>query len=109
MYHLICKRTLRRAARDHGRTPRALLALLLLLATQGRPRSAPIVLIVFDDAAVESRFPGVARDLIDQTRVDVPMWVTHREAVEREGPMGEVWRAPDTLDPTSIFGRKVSE
>ena len=77
-----------------------------------RPRDdhgvQPIVLIVFNDATVESRFLGVARDLMDQTRVDVPLWVSHSESVEREGPMGEVWRAPDTLDPTFIFRTKGS-
>ena len=72
-------------------------------------RGLPIVLIVFNDATVESRFLGVARDLMDQTRVDVPLWVSHSESVEREGPMGEVWRSPDTLEPTAIFGRQVHE
>ncbi|MXX53497.1 MAG: hypothetical protein F4Z35_06090 [Dehalococcoidia bacterium] len=72
-------------------------------------RGLPIVLIVFNDTTVESRFLGVARDLMDQTRVDVPLWVSNSESVEREGPMGEVWRSPDTLEPTAIFGRQVHE
>ena len=72
-------------------------------------RGLPIVLIVFNDTTVESRFLGVARDLMDQTRVDVPLWVSNSESVEREGPMGEAWRSPDTLEPTAIFGRQVHE
>ena len=59
--------------------------------------------MVFNDATVESRFLGVARDLMDQTRVEVPLWVSNSEPVQREGPMGKVWRFPDTFEPISLF------
>ena len=68
-----------------------------------------VVLIVFNDTAVESRSLSVARDLMNQARVDVPLWVSHSQAVERKGPMGEVCRGPDSLEPTAIFGRQVRE
>ena len=67
----------------------------------------PLVLIVFDDALMESRFLGIARREIARTRVDLPLWVSHREMLERVGPLGKAWRSPDVLVPAYAFGRAV--
>lgn len=63
----------------------------------------PVVLIVFDDVLVESRFLGVARKEMARTRIDLPLWVSHREVLEREGPLGKAWRSPDVLEATYAF------
>ncbi len=63
----------------------------------------PVVLIVFDDVLVESRFLGVARREMARTRIDLPLWVSHREVLEEEGPLGRAWRSPDVLEATYAF------
>ena len=54
----------------------------------------PAVLIVFDDEIAQTHFLRVAREEIDRTRVDVPLWVSHKEAIDALGPLGRAWRAP---------------
>ena len=63
----------------------------------------PLPLIVFDDALAEANFLGVARRELERTRVDVPLWVSHRELVEDVGPLGKAWRNPDVLEPGYAF------
>ena len=63
----------------------------------------PIVLMVFDDVGVESRFLGVAREEMRRAKVEVPLWVSHREVLKESGPLGRVWRSPDVLAPAHAF------
>ena len=63
----------------------------------------PIVLIVFDDKLVESRFLGVARREVRRTMVKLPLCVSHSKALEEKGPLGPVWRNHDYLEPTYAF------
>ena len=63
----------------------------------------PIVLIVFDDKLVESRFLGVARREVARTVVELPLWVSHSNAIKEKGPLGPVWRNHDILEPTYAF------
>lgn len=63
----------------------------------------PLVLILFDDPLVEARFHAVARSELARARVKVPLWVSHREALERVGPLGPAWRNPDVLEPACAF------
>ncbi len=63
----------------------------------------PLVLMVFDDPLVEARFLGVARSELEMTRVDVPLWVSHREALEENGPLGPAWRNPEILEVACAF------
>ena len=65
----------------------------------------PVVLIVFDDVLVESRFLGVARREMARTRIDLPLWVSHKEALEKEGPLGKAWRNPEVLEATYAFSK----
>ena len=58
----------------------------------------PLVLIVFDDELAESNFHGVARREMDRAGVDVPLWVSHADILEKVGPLGKAWRDPDVLD-----------
>ena len=64
----------------------------------------PLVLIVFDDSLAEARFHAVARSEIARAEVTVPLWVSHRQALEHAGPLGAVWRSPDVLEPVCAFG-----
>ena len=64
----------RRPADDHGRRP--------------------AVLVAFDDDLAAHHFLRVARLEMSSARVEVPLLVSHRGLLEREGPLGEAWRAP---------------
>ena len=66
----------------------------------------PLVLIVFDDHLVEANFLGVARMEMKRTGVKLPLWVSHKEMIEKEGPMGRAWRSPDCLEYMEAFGKK---
>ena len=68
----------------------------------------PIVLIVFDDELVASRFLGVARNEMARAGVKLPLWVSDRRMLERVGPLGKAWRSPDVLEPTYVFAREGS-
>ena len=54
----------------------------------------PSVLVVFDDDIPATHFLRVAREQMQAGRVSVPLWVSHREAVDRMGPLGRAWRTP---------------
>ncbi len=69
----------------------------------------PVVLMVFDDAAVEARFLVVARREMARARVRVPLFVSHRERLEHEGPLGAAWRRPGVLEPAYAFARPAKE
>ena len=55
----------------------------------------PLVLVVFDDPVAPAHFLEVARREMARVRVPLPLLASHRELVEREGPLGAVWLAPD--------------
>ena len=52
----------------------------------------PTVLVVFDDELAANHFLRVARRETARARVDVPLFVSHRSLLEREGPLGNAWR-----------------
>ena len=54
----------------------------------------PVVLVVFDDDIAQTHFLRVAQDEMDRLRTAVPLLASHRELVEREGPLGRAWFAP---------------
>ena len=63
------------------------------------------VLIVFDDEIAHTHFLRVAREETHESRVNVPLCVSHREAVGALGPLGRAWRgsgdpeSPQALPP----------
>ena len=63
----------------------------------------PMVLIVFDDPLAEANFLGVARREMERAKVGVPLWVSHRERLEKMGPLGKAWRNPDVMEPSHAF------
>ena len=64
----------------------------------------PVLLVVFDDPLAEARFLGVARDQVEQSRVEVPLWVSNRVMLEKEGPLGRAWRNLRSETPGHAFG-----
>ena len=63
----------------------------------------PLVLIVFDDPLAEANFLGVARREMEHSGVSLPLWVSHRERLEKMGPLGKAWRNPDVMEPSHAF------
>ena len=63
----------------------------------------PVALIVFDDFLAEGNFLGVARREMERAGVNVPLWVSYRELLERVGPLGKAWRSPEVLETMSPF------
>ena len=57
----------------------------------------PAVLIVFDDDLAAIHFLRVAREEMESAEVEVPLWVSHRRAMQELGPLGRAWRR--TADP----------
>ncbi|MXW25527.1 MAG: hypothetical protein F4Z77_04405 [Dehalococcoidia bacterium] len=53
----------------------------------------PDVLVVFEDELAAHHFLGVARREIARGGVDLPILVSHRALIEREGPLGRGWAA----------------
>ena len=62
----------------------------------------PAVLVVFDDDLAAHHFLRVARAEMNSARVDLPLWVSHRPALELEGPLGNAWRS-HSADPASAL------
>ncbi len=54
----------------------------------------PDVLVVFDDDIAHTHFLRVAREEMGARGVTVPLWVSHREAIDELGPLGRAWRTP---------------
>ena len=63
----------------------------------------PLVLVVFDDDLAASHFLRVAADEMRRAGVRVPLWVSHRNALERSGPLGAAWQAPGRWEPSCPF------
>ena len=55
----------------------------------------PVVLVVFHEELTATHFLRVAGEGMDRAGVEVPLLVSHRELVEREGPLGWAWLVPD--------------
>ena len=63
----------------------------------------PYVLVVFDDEIAHTHFLRVAREEMQARRVTVPLWVSHRAAIEELGPLGRAWRTPgDWQSPQAL-------
>ena len=59
----------------------------------------PGVLVVLDDDIAQTHFLRLAREEMQAQGVNVPLWVSHRAAVQQSGPLGRAWRTPG--DPES--------
>ena len=61
----------------------------------------PIVLVVFDDELAASHFLRVAREEMERAGVEVPLWVSHKAALERQGPLERGFLKSASLNPAS--------
>ena len=65
----------------------------------------PAVLIVFDGELAAAHFLRVAREEMERTGVEVPLWVSHKAAIEDLGPLEPAaWRKAGEAGPGSAFG-----
>ena len=58
----------------------------------------PSVLVVFEEHIAQTHFLRLAREEMQDHGVKVPLWVSHREAIEQLGPLGQAWRSPDAWE-----------
>ena len=95
----------RRAVRPT--TMAARLAPYLLYYSSHRPTddhgAQPAVLMVFDDDLAATHFLRVALEEMEGTRVRVPLWVSHRSALDALGPLGRAWRTPGDWEPAHLL------
>ena len=63
----------------------------------------PLVLVVFDDDIAASHFLRVAATEMRWAGVKVPLWVSHKGALEKSGPLGMAWQPPDSWEPGCPF------
>lgn len=63
----------------------------------------PAVLVAFEDDAAAARFLKVAGAQMDQARVEVPLWVSHRSLLYEVGPLGPAWYSVGRSEPTHPF------
>ena len=54
----------------------------------------PAVLVVFQEDLAATHFLRVAAEEMVRTRTVLPLLVSHRDLLEREGPLGRAWLAP---------------
>ena len=54
----------------------------------------PMVLIVFDDELAATHFLRVAVEEMNRTRTALPLQVSYRDLLERQGPLGRAWLVP---------------
>ena len=67
----------------------------------------PAVLIVFDGELAAAHFLRVAREEMERIGVEVPLWVSHKAAIDKRGPLEPAaWTKPgDTPAGTQPAGR----
>ncbi len=63
----------------------------------------PIVLVAFDDELAATHFLRVAGQEMERAGVQVPLWVSHKAALERLGPLGRAWLTPGAWEPNHAF------
>ena len=63
----------------------------------------PAVLIVFEDDIAATSFLRVAREETGRAGVNVPLWVSHKEAIDALGPLGRAWRTPADWEPAHLL------
>ena len=64
----------------------------------------PVVLVVLEDEIAQAHFLRVAKAEMTRTGVSLPLFVSHRGLLEREGPLGRAWRIVGDAAPRPIEG-----
>ena len=63
----------------------------------------PLILVVFDDDIAAGHFLRVAATEMRRAGVKLPLWVSHRDVLERIGPLGAAWQKPGSWRPACPF------
>ena len=63
----------------------------------------PAVLVAFEDDVAAARFLKVAGAQMDQARVEVPLWVSHRSLLDEVGTLGPAWYSVGRSEPDRPF------
>ena len=63
----------------------------------------PAVLVVFDRGITAAHFLNLAEREMERAGVEVPLWVSHREAAQALGPLGRAWRTPGDWEPARLL------
>jgi len=63
----------------------------------------PDVLVVFDDDIAATHFLRLAERETAHAGVNVPLWVSHRQAVDVLGPLGRAWLTPGDWEPDRLL------
>ena len=63
----------------------------------------PAVLVVFEDVLAADQFLRIASKAMSSTGVEVPLLVSDRGSLMRNGPLGEAWRSPANAQPRPPF------
>ena len=63
----------------------------------------PAVLVVFDDDIAAGHFLRLAEREMNRAGVQVPLRVSHREAIAALGPLGPAWRTPGQGEPAPLL------
>ena len=63
----------------------------------------PAVLVVFDDDLAAGHFLRLADQEMRRAGVRVPLWVSHKAALEKLGPLGAAWLRPGSFRPDCPF------
>ena len=63
----------------------------------------PIVLVVFDDDLAATHFQRLAKGEMERAGVEIPLCVSHRDALEQPGPLGRAWLKPGSWEPGYAF------
>ena len=94
----------RRAVRPATMTQR--LAPYLRYYSSHRPTDdhgvRPQVLVVFDGDIPATHFLALAEREMARAGVRVPLWVSHREAIDALGPLGRAWQTPGDWEPARL-------
>ena len=62
----------------------------------------PAVLVVFDEDIAATHFLMLAEREMARAGVNVPLWVSHREAIDSLGPLGLAWLRPGDWKPARL-------
>ena len=69
----------------------------------------PSVLVVFDQGLAATHFLRVAAEQMVRARTSLPLLVSHRGLLEREGPLGRAWLRPGgSFEPEFALPRQAT-
>ena len=58
--------------------------------------------MVFDGDIAVGHFLALAAREMGRAGVNVPLWVSHRKAIDALGPLGRAWRTPGDWEPARL-------